>query len=152
MSSTGSNTFWSRLARLGVAGQAALVSLVIAGLALITAPIAQAVSGTIGLAAVGVAGGACWVGALAALLFVSLFPTPQTALYGLAGGMFFRTTLPMVVGVVLHFKVPALADAGMIFYLLVFYMATLATETLLLVAKIPNTPNRRNPASDPSHG
>jgi hypothetical protein len=33
--------------------------------------------------------------------------------------------------------VPALAAAGMIFYLLGFYLVALATETTLLVAKIP---------------
>ena len=57
-------------------------------------------------------------------------------MYGLALGMLARTMLPLVVGVVLTMKVAWLADAGMIFYLLVFYLASLAIETMLLVAQV----------------
>lgn len=44
--------------------------------------------------------------------------------------------MALAVGVGLQRGVPMLADRTMILYLLVFYLATLAIETALLVAKI----------------
>ena len=57
-------------------------------------------------------------------------------MYGMVAGMFARMSVGLLVVVALQRGVPALADAAMILYLLVFYLATLAIETALLVAKI----------------
>jgi hypothetical protein len=42
----------------------------------------------------------------------------------------------LALGVTLHLQVPQLANDGMIFYLLVFYLVALAAETALAVAQI----------------
>ncbi|HEY2893082.1 MAG TPA: hypothetical protein VGJ16_02670, partial [Pirellulales bacterium] len=53
--------------------------------------------------------------------------------------MLARTVVPLMVGVALHFKSSELARAGLIYYLLVFYMATLAIETTMLLAQVSRT-------------
>jgi hypothetical protein len=52
-------------------------------------------------------------------------------------GMAARAMVPMVLGVGLHVKDPGLAAAGLIFYVIVFYMVALAADTALLVAQVP---------------
>ena len=54
--------------------------------------------------------------------------------------------MALLVGIALQRGVPALADKAMILYLLVFYLATLAIETALLVAKIRPDTIRRSSA------
>ena len=46
----------------------------------------------------------------------------------------FRTAFPLVIGAVVFLQSSLLAEAGWMYYLLVFYLVTLACETVLLVA------------------
>ena len=60
----------------------------------------------------------------------------------------------MVIGTALHIRNPELASAGLIFYLLVFYMVTLAADTVLLLAQAqqplaPTAPARKPTRSWP---
>jgi hypothetical protein len=103
---------------------------------LLAAPAAYLISGLPGLAAAAVAVSVVLFGALLAIVIASAFRGPSGAVYGLVLAMAARTFLPLVLGVVLHLGAPALAAAGMIYYLLVFYLAALACETVLALAKL----------------
>jgi hypothetical protein len=53
--------------------------------------------------------------------------------------MLARTLVPLAGGVALDRGVPWLAECGMIYYLVVFYMIALATETVLSIARVPSS-------------
>jgi predicted tellurium resistance membrane protein TerC len=55
----------------------------------------------------------------------------QVPVAGLLLGMVFRMGLPLVAGFALHQLFPALAEAGMIGFVLAYYLLTLSVETLL---------------------
>ncbi len=137
MSGSQKSTLRDHLARLGILAQAGLVAGVVVVAWLPVAPVAYAISGSTGVIAAAVAAGVCLVGAEFALIATLPFAGTSAAMYSLTVGMLARTLIPLVSGVVLHLRVPLLAGAGMIFYLLVFYMIALATETVLMIAKIP---------------
>ena len=132
--------FWNRLSRLGVLAQAGRRerggAVRVAGRGALGF---QASRASMGLVASATAAGICLVGAALALAIAALLRGPSAAMYGWLLGMFARALLPLLLGVALHFKVPALADAGMIFYLLIFYLATLVTETLVMLAQVPRS-------------
>ena len=133
---SGGRNFRDKLRNLGVVGQATLVSAVVGLGLLAAAPLAYEISGPRGPLAAAVAAAVCLAGAVAAVVAASLFRGPSAGLYSLAMGMLARTILPLFAGVVLTMNVAWLKSAGMIVYLLVFYLATLAVETALLVAQI----------------
>lgn len=139
MSGSRMTNIWNRLSRLGVLAQAGLVSGVVLCVWLVVAPLAYRVSPSMGLVASATAAGICLVGAALALASAALLRGPSAAMQRMLLGMFARALLPLLLGVALHVKVPALADAGMIFYLLVFYLATLVTETLVMLAQVPRS-------------
>lgn len=143
MAGSQNSTLRDQLSRLGMRAQAGLVAGVLCVAWLPVAPVAYAISGSAGVIAATVAGGVCLVGAEFALIATLPFSGPSAAMVSLAVGMLARTLIPLSAGVVLHASVPFLAGAGMIIYLLIFYMIALATETVLTVAKIP-------PATTPS--
>ncbi|MBI3836304.1 MAG: hypothetical protein HY288_00025 [Planctomycetia bacterium] len=130
---------WNRLALLGLAGQAAVVSGIVAIVWLLAAPVAYEISGVRGLVTAACGATVCLIGAQLALFITSLFRGSSAAMYALVLAMLARTIIPLLLGVVLHRQVPALAQAGIIFYLLVFYMATLATETVLMLAHVQSS-------------
>jgi hypothetical protein len=137
MSGSQKSTLRDQLSRLGILAQAGLVAGVVVVAWLPIAAVAYAISGSAGVIAAAVAAGVCLIGAEFALIAMLPFGGPSAAMQFLAVGMLARTLIPLVAGVVLHLTVPFLAAAGMIFYLLVFYMIALATETVLTLAKIP---------------
>jgi hypothetical protein len=101
--------------------------------------VAYAIIGIAGPLAAAVAAGLCLVGALVGLALANLFHGPSAVVYSLVVGMLARTLVPLAGGIVLARGVPWLAECGLIYYLLVFYIIALATETVLLVAKVPSS-------------
>jgi hypothetical protein len=126
---------WVALGRLGFVGQSFLVATTVAVASLAIAPLALLLSGSGGLAAVAIAATVSLLAAECALVAGKVFRGPAAPMYGLVAGMFVRMSVALAVGVALQRS--ASADGTMIFYLLAFYGLTLATETVLLVAKIP---------------
>ncbi len=108
----------------------------VAAVWVLLAPVGYATTGTAGLTAAAVAAGVSLLAAQFALVIGQLFRGPAAPMYGMVAGMFARMSVALAVGVGLQRGVPMLADRTMILYLLVFYLATLAIETALLVAKI----------------
>jgi hypothetical protein len=107
------------------------------------APVAYEISGLPGLVAATAGAGACLLSAEFALVVGALFHGPLATLYRIAIGMVVRTMFPLVVCVALYLTVPVLAEAGIVFYLLFFYLTTLATETVLLIAQVPRHANSK---------
>lgn len=131
----------NKLAGLGLMGQTGVVSATVLCVWLVVAPLAYQVSAVPGLVASATGAAICLSGAALALLIAAVLQGPGTAMHRMVLGMFARTMLPLLAAVALHFKVPSLAQAGMIFYVLVFYMATLTAETVVALAQIPRSPN-----------
>src|SRR6185369_3805902 len=130
MTGTASNAVWNKLGRLGLPTRAALVFGCALVLWLLLAPLAYTISGPMGLAAAAVGAGLCVFGAELALAIAACFRGPAAAMYGMMLGMLVRMTIPLILGVTLQLKSSVLAEAGMVFYLLAFYMVTLAVETV----------------------
>jgi hypothetical protein len=117
---------------------AALVVLAIAG------PLAAHFGGRQGLTAAAVAGALCWAGAAAGLVAGRLFVPNIFA--ALLAGMFFRMGVPLGFAVATLLAGGWLAQAGLLYYLLVFYPVTLTVETALSIPRRRDRP----PAVSPS--
>ena len=122
MANSPNTTVWNRLGQLGLVAQAGALCAVLAVLWALVSPLAFSLSGVAGLWAVAVGAGATLLGGLVALLLASLCYGPAAPMYGMLVGMMARMIVPMAIGVVVQLKDEWLADAGMIFYLCVFYM------------------------------
>jgi hypothetical protein len=136
MSVSRKSSLRNRLSGLGLFAHAGLLAGVLSLAWLVAVPVALATSGEAGLIAAAAGGLISLAGAEGALVLSALFRGPAAAMYALAVGMLARTIVPLVLGVALHLGVPRLASAGMIFYLLGFYLVALAAETALVIAKI----------------
>jgi hypothetical protein len=127
---------WQRVGRLGLAAQSGIVAGVVASVWVVIAPWSYGFGGTTGLLAVSAAAGVSLFAAELALVIGWAFDGPTAAVYGMISGMAVRMVLALLVGVTLQLKVRDLANGAMIVYLLVFYMITLAAETVLLLARV----------------
>lgn len=82
-------------------------------------------------AAAGAAAGLCAVGAFLALWIHYFFRDPKSALTALLLGMAFNMGVPLVFGIAIHLYGGPLSESGFIYYLLFFYLLTLAMKTML---------------------
>lgn len=89
--------------------------------------------GSLGATAVGVAAVTCWLAATAALLLTGSLRNTPHAVSGILGGTLVRMLLPLAVAVGCQVSAPAITQAGLFGYLLLFFLLTLVVETLLLV-------------------
>lgn len=125
--------------RLGVTARGGLLIAAVLFSYFLVAPVAWLISGRVGLLAAAVAAGLCVVAALVALLVNFFFHGPALALHSMVAGMMLRMGIPLAVGMVLHQKVELLATHGMLYYMVVFYFISLATEVVLtLPAVLPS--------------
>jgi hypothetical protein len=126
-----------KLAGFGLPAQSAVVGGALLLVWLLLAPLAVSLDGSLGLVAAAIAAGACWMGAQFSLLIATLVRGTDHLLHRIVLGMTARSMFPLVLGAGLHIRNPQLAAAGLIFYVLVFYMVSLAAETALLLAQVP---------------
>ena len=96
-------------------------------------PVAYLVSGSVGLLASGAAGLCCSLGAFGTLMLTHWFRGPTGLLPRVLGGMFIRMAVPLAAAMGVQLSQSPLADAGFLYYLLMFYLVTLAVETGLWV-------------------
>ena len=87
--------------------------------------------GADGLLAAAVAGIVCWFGGIAALVLTTSVRSPEGAVSGTLLGMLFRMGFPLAAGVMLDRSGGALAAAGVLGMILLYYLLTLVVETLL---------------------
>ncbi len=125
------DSWYKRLRRRNLATRAAMVGLALMPILVIAAPIAHWLRGWTGVAAALMAAGVCLLGATAALVASHVFRSPQQVLQGVLLGMAARMGLPLALAVIVLLVGGRLADAGFLFYLLVFYPVTLGVETAM---------------------
>ena len=152
----------SRLARvqrlLGALRQLPRQSLLVRGLLLggivvaaeaVVLPLRWLISGDwIGFFAAAVAGGVCLLAGWAALVLSEPLRRPREVLALVFVGMMVRMGIPLSAALAAFFFGGPLADAGFLYYLVVFYPVTLAGEAFL--SSPGREPNRTNipPAGD----
>jgi len=132
---TRATELWRRVRELSTLSRAAIllaVSLAVLGL---TLPFAWQAGGDAAVTASLVAMLLCLGGAILALVFADVFGPVLPSGMAIYAGMLFRMSLPLVIGTLLYFKNPTLADAGLFGYLIVFYFVTLLAEVVLTLPK-----------------
>ena len=92
------------------------------------------------------AGVVCWLGGLGACAWRPGEVSVAESLSRLLGGIALRAGFPLAVGISVQIVGGALAKAGFLYYLLMFYLATLGVETYLFVPR--GRPPRRKTRSD----
>jgi len=83
------------------------------------------------LVAAGVAAGLCTAGAVLGLWIHHVFADPKLALTALLLGMLVNMGVPMAFGLAIHLNGGPLSESGFLYYLLFFYLLTLAMKTVL---------------------
>ena len=140
------------LATLGSRGlgtqSAVLVVTVLVGYVLV-APVAGLLSGVAGLGSAATAAGLCLLGAGLALIACRPLRGPKYAFHRVLIGMLLRMGVPLVSALVLQLQGGALAKAGLLIYLLVFYPVTLCMETLLTLPSSGPPPRRGGVSGKP---
>jgi len=86
-----------------------------------------------GMMAAALAGLVCLFAAEASLLSVIMTRNPQHKIHAVLVGIFFRTGIPLVFGMFMHFAGGPLVDAGLFGMILIYYLLTLALETIFAV-------------------
>jgi hypothetical protein len=120
-----------------VLGTVVLVAFAVVGL------VAFRRGGANGLAAAALAATLCLLGATIALITCHLLRGPRRAIAALSLGMASRMGIPLAFGLAVHLRGGPLAEAGLLYYVALFYPVTLAVETLLSLPE-----NRRPTNSD----
>ena len=85
--------------------------------------------------AAGVAALVCWAGAIGGMLTSQWFRGPQHLLAGVLSGMAFRMALPLAVCMVAFVRGGTLVESGFVFYVLAFYLMTLAVDTWMATGR-----------------
>ena len=122
------------LAKPGYVGAAARASLLSGLLLLLLIPVASvgfALSGPSGVMVASFSMLICLASGLLAMVAAEIARQFNQQLASLLLAMGIRTSLPMAVLIAVYIRGGAIVDAGMAFYLLVFYLAVLAIETYL---------------------
>lgn len=132
--------------------QAILLGMVVIAVLLIVAPVALCTGGQAGLRAAALAAILCLTGAVVALMAGRLLRGPSRALVALFAGMAARMGIPLTFGLAIYLQGGPLAEAGLVYYLVVFYPVTLAAETMLsLPLSEQDLGNCRHVTDDSSH-
>jgi hypothetical protein len=124
------------LYKLKLLARSAIIVTLIVVLCFIIFPIAWSLNGVMGLCAAALSAVICLISVLVALFLNNLFSSPKQAFMGILLGMAIGTGIPLMLGAAIHLYGGPLSQAGFIYYLLIFYLPTLAIKTILT---LPNT-------------
>ena len=119
----------------GLGTSAALLSAVVGAGYVLLSPFIYRLHGADGLSAAGVAAFVCWTGAIGGMLTSRWLHGPSHLLAGMLLGMALRMALPLIVCMVVYLRGGALAEAGFVFYVLAFYLMTLAIDTWMATGR-----------------
>lgn len=147
MSTRGMNSWFEQLRNRGVAVKTAVLAIVVLVVFMVAAPVVFHISGTTGVTAAGLAATACLLGAAIALLAGQRVQGPEHALAALLVGMIARMGVPLIIGLVTHLRGGPLAEAGLLYYLLIFYPVTLTIEVALTLRQRPSAAPPQAPSS-----
>ncbi len=118
------------------------VMLIAAGIIL---PLGWAVSGNrTGLLAGAAASGVCLLAAWTALCLGEPLRKPQHLVALVVAGTLVRMGIPLVAALAVFFRRGPLADAGFLYYLILFYPVTLTAETFLSLPERKNAPSAQD--------
>jgi hypothetical protein len=124
-------TWFAKLRGRSLAARAAFLGLVVVGLYGVVSPAAGLWGGWAGLWAAAAAAGVCLAGALSALVASHVLSGPKYALAAMLAGTAARMGIPLAFALACQLHGGALAEAGLLYYLLIFYPVTLGIETVL---------------------
>jgi len=125
-------TAWlSNLRKRGLALRAAVLGIVVLGSGATAGPVAWWLGGAAGVTAAAAAAFLCLAGAISALVAGHLFRGPRHAWNALLVGMVARSGIPLAAALAIYLRGGPLAEAGLLYYLLVFYPVALTTEIVL---------------------
>ena len=128
----------------GLVTRVSVLFVVMLGTFLLASPVAYFTAGKLGVIACFLATAVCLIAGKAALLTSHGLRLTHLNLYGLLIGMSLRMFLPLA-SVALVFIYRPLLDAGMIYYLIVFYMIMLVVDVVLhLPSTGTSTPAQRS--------
>jgi hypothetical protein len=127
---------WKVFRRQSIFIRSLLLAMYEALLFIVAAPFAWISGAAWGLAAAAVAVGLCLAGGLLSLLTVHALRDPSRALTGLLLGTAANICVPLVFGVMIHLGGGPLSQSGFIYYLIFFYLATLAAKTMLTLPSV----------------
>ena len=108
----------------------------VVGLYLLLAPLAYMLNGSEGLVAAAVAAGICVFGSFGALVAMQVLKGPAMFVGGVVLGMFLRMAVPLVFCLIVYLQPSLLTRAGMVFYVLAFYMVTLLVDAILTALRV----------------
>lgn len=143
-------TSLSRLRNQSLVVRAAILAVAPLMVLLAVAPFALHYAGMAGLTAAAMAAGLCLAGAGPALIISDRLREPHKSLGGLLAGTIVRMGVPLILGLAIHFSGGPLAEAGLIYYLLVFYPVTLTVGAALSLPAGPESESRRLPPAEQS--
>jgi hypothetical protein len=123
----------------GVAAQAAMLGLGPVLLLVLLGPLIAYWGGTFALAAAVLAAILCWTGAAVSLAIANRLRRPNQLLAALYIGMIPRIGIPLGSGLAIHLIGGPLAQAGTLYYVLIFYPMTLIVETALRIPESSRT-------------
>ena len=103
---------------------------------LILAPLVWALQGNIGLVAMGTAAFFCGASAIGSQFIAVLLTGPAYPVHATMLAMMLRMAPPLLLCMLVGLRRGPLTDAGMVFYMIGFYLVTLAVDTWLSVGRI----------------
>ena len=132
---------------LGLGARLGLLIAVDVVLLAVVASVAGPVAGAAAVLAASAAAVVCLAGAVPALVVSRLLQQHAKALQGMGIAMLLRMGIPLGFAMVIHFQGGGLAEAGFLYYLLLFYPVTLGVETVLSLPKT-DPPGRRHDGTE----
>jgi hypothetical protein len=138
------NSWLHNLRNRSVVAKTAILVLAVVVAFMAAAPVVFHIGGAMGLTAAGLAALLCLLGAATALLVSHLLREPQHALAALLIATTARMGVPILFGLVTHLRGGPLAEAGLLYYLLIFYPVTLTVDICLSLPQRPQS-------ADPTH-
>ena len=90
-------------------------------------------AGNAGIWASAIAAGLCWLASIVALVVRTRFPKPQEVVVGTLGAMLVRMVMILGGGMMIGSASPELVKAAFFGQVIVYFLLTLAVETLLAV-------------------
>lgn len=128
----------------GLTAQAMWLLGIVGLLYLILAPLAYYLNGREGLLAAAVAAGICLFGSLGALAAMQPLKGPAMMFSGVVIGMFLRMAVPLIFCLIVYLQPSLLTRAGMVFYVIAFYMVTLTADAAITALRVTEEtmPNR----------
>ena len=113
------------------AGRTAVLALALLVGAAIVIPVAYWRAAFAGVWAATIAWTICILSGLLALWLIQRFNGPDKVVKQVLSGTLVRMSLPLAAVLVVHLYGGTLAEAGFVYYILAFYLITLAVETML---------------------